>query len=91
MKVHYRGTLTNGKEFDSSYSRGQPASFGVTGVIKGWTEALQLMTTGAKWELVIPPELGYGSSGTGRDIGPNATLVFLVELLEITTTKSAKH
>jgi len=83
VEVHYRGTLINGTEFDSSYSRGQPATFPVNGVIKGWTEALQLMQEGAKWQLFIPPELAYGSRGTGADIGPNSTLIFDVELLEI--------
>jgi FKBP-type peptidyl-prolyl cis-trans isomerase len=83
VSVHYRGTLLNGSEFDSSYGRGQPAQFSVNGVIKGWTEALQLMAVGAKWKLYIPPELGYGERGAGRDIGPNATLVFEVELLSI--------
>lgn len=85
VKVHYRGTLIDGTEFDSSYKRGQPASFGVTGVIKGWTEALQLMKTGAKWQLFIPSELAYGARGTGSNIGPHSTLIFDVELLEITT------
>ena len=83
VKVHYRGTLINGTEFDSSYSRGKPAEFPVNGVIKGWTEALQLMKTGAKWKLVIPSDLAYGPRGAGGLIGPNATLVFEVELLEI--------
>lgn len=83
VKVHYKGSLINGKVFDSSYDRGQPATFPVTGVIKGWIEALQLMNVGDKFQLTIPPELGYGESGTGRDIGPNATLLFDVELLEI--------
>ena len=83
VKVHYKGTLINGKVFDSSYDRGEPATFPVTGVIKGWVEALQLMNVGDKFQLVIPPELGYGARGTGRDIGPNATLLFDVELLEI--------
>ncbi len=85
VKVHYRGTLIDGSEFDSSYGRGQPANFGVNGVIKGWTEALQLMKEGAKWQLYIPSELAYGARGTGSSIGPNAALVFDVELLEITT------
>jgi FKBP-type peptidyl-prolyl cis-trans isomerase FklB len=80
---NYRGTLVDGTEFDSSYKRGQPATFPVKGVIKGWTEALQLMPVGSKWQLVIPPELAYGEPGVGGTIGPNATLVFEVELLSI--------
>ncbi|MGA7217062.1 MAG: FKBP-type peptidyl-prolyl cis-trans isomerase [Candidatus Sulfotelmatobacter sp.] len=80
---NYRGTLIDGKEFDSSYKRGQPATFPVTGVIKGWTEALQLMTVGSKWQLFIPSDLAYGDRGAGPDIGPGATLVFEVELLSI--------
>ena len=80
---NYRGTLINGKEFDSSYKRGEPATFPVSGVIKGWTEALQLMPVGSKWELYIPPDLAYGARGAGADIGPNATLIFEVELLSI--------
>ena len=83
VSVHYRGTLLNGEEFDSSYSRNQPATFPVTGVIAGWVEALQLMNVGDKWELVIPSDLAYGPGGTGNQIGPNATLIFEVELLEI--------
>jgi FKBP-type peptidyl-prolyl cis-trans isomerase len=83
VSVHYRGKLTNGTEFDSSYQRNQPASFPVNGVIKGWTEALQLMKEGDKWELVIPPDLGYGSRGAGKVIPADATLIFEVELLEI--------
>jgi FKBP-type peptidyl-prolyl cis-trans isomerase FklB len=79
----YRGTLINGKEFDSSYKRGQPATFPVTGVIKGWTEALQLMPVGSKWQLFVPAELGYGARGAGGDIGPNSTLIFEVELISI--------
>lgn len=81
--VHYRGTLENGKEFDSSYSRGKPAEFKVTGVIKGWTEALQLMQVGSRWRLVIPPHLAYGDRGAGPKIGPGATLIFDIELLAI--------
>ncbi|HZD96443.1 MAG TPA: FKBP-type peptidyl-prolyl cis-trans isomerase [Candidatus Sulfotelmatobacter sp.] len=80
---NYRGTLINGKEFDSSYKRGEPATFPVGGVIKGWTEALQLMPVGSKWELYIPPDLAYGPRGAGSDIGPNATLVFEIELISI--------
>jgi FKBP-type peptidyl-prolyl cis-trans isomerase len=83
VSVNYRGALLNGTEFDSSYKRGQPASFGVGQIIKGWTEALQLMSVGSKWQLFIPPDLAYGPRGAGRDIGPNATLVFEVELLSI--------
>jgi FKBP-type peptidyl-prolyl cis-trans isomerase FklB len=80
---NYRGTLIDGTEFDSSYKHGQPATFPVKGVIKGWTEALQLMPVGSKWQLVLPPDLAYGDRGAGPQIGPNATLVFEVELLSI--------
>jgi FKBP-type peptidyl-prolyl cis-trans isomerase len=80
---NYRGTLISGAEFDSSYKRGQPATFPVNGVIKGWTEALQLMPVGSKWQLFVPSELGYGDRGAGADIGPGATLIFEVELLSI--------
>ncbi len=83
VSVHYRGTLTDGTEFDSSISRGQPATFEVGGVIKGWGEALQLMKVGSKWQLFIPPQLAYGERGAGRLIGPESALVFEVELLEI--------
>ena len=83
VKVHYRGRLEDGTEFDSSYKRGQPATFPVNGVIRGWTEALMLMKPGDKWELTIPPELGYGSRAVGNVIPPNSTLIFEVELLEI--------
>ena len=83
VTVNYKGTSIDGTEFDSSYKRGQPATFQVKGVIKGWTEALQLMKEGSKWQLFIPPELAYGERGAGRDIGPNATLIFEVELLTI--------
>lgn len=82
VRVHYRGTLLNGTEFDSSYARGEPAEFPVNGVIAGWTEALQLMNEGAKWELYIPAELAYGERGAGGDIGPNSVLIFEVELLK---------
>ena len=81
--THYRGTLIDGTEFDSSYKRGEPATFPVTGVIKGWTEALLMMPVGSKWQLFIPSELAYGERGAGRNIGPNATLVFDIELIGI--------
>lgn len=80
---NYRGTLLDNTEFDSSYKRGQPATFPVTGVIKGWTEALQLMPVGSKWQLFVPAELAYGERGAGGQIGPNATLIFEVELVSI--------
>jgi len=84
VTVNYRGTLINGKEFDSSYTRGQPATFPVTGVIKGWTEALQLMPVGSKWQLFIPADLAYGDNPRpGGDIAPGDTLIFEVELLSI--------
>lgn len=84
VTVNYRGTLINGKEFDSSYKRGQPATFPVSGVIKGWTEALQLMPVGSKWQLFIPADLAYGDSPRpGGDIAPGDTLIFDVELLSI--------
>ncbi len=83
VETNYRGTLINGTEFDSSYKRGQPATFPVNGVIAGWTEALQLMKVGDKWQLFVPPNLAYGERGAGREIGPNATLIFEVELLAI--------
>ena len=83
VTTHYRGTLIDGREFDSSYSRGQPASFPVKGVIKGWTEALQLMKVGDKWELYIPSDLAYGAAQRGEVIQPNSTLIFELELLSI--------
>ena len=83
VSTHYRGTLISGKEFDSSYKRGEPAEFPVNGVIKGWTEALQLMKEGAKWQLFIPSDLAYGERGAGQDIGPNSTLIFDIELLSV--------
>jgi FKBP-type peptidyl-prolyl cis-trans isomerase FklB len=87
VTCNYKGTLLSGKEFDSSYKRGQPASFPVGGVIKGWTEALQLMPVGSKWQLFIPSDLAYGDHGAGADIGPGETLIFEVELLSIAEQK----
>jgi FKBP-type peptidyl-prolyl cis-trans isomerase FklB len=87
VKAHYKGALVDGTQFDSSYDRGEPATFSLDGgVIPGWIEALQLMKIGDKWQIVIPPSLGYGPSGRGP-IGPNATLIFEVELLEINPAK----
>ena len=83
VKTHYHGTLIDGVVFDSSVDRDEPAQFPVSGVIAGWTEALQLMPTGSKWRLVVPSELAYGTQGAGGAIGPNCTLIFEVELLEI--------
>lgn len=83
VQVHYRGTLIDGTVFDSSYDRGEPIVFPVTGVIQGWVEALQLMKVGDKFELAIPSDLAYGANGSGPVIGPDATLVFEVELLSI--------
>jgi len=82
VTCHYRGTLIDGTEFDSSYTKGEPANFAVTGVIKGWTEALQLMPVGSKWQLVVPSELAYGANGRPK-IGANSTLVFDIELIGI--------
>lgn len=83
VTTHYHGTLINGKVFDSSYQRGEPATFGVNQVIAGWTEALQLMSEGSKWRLYIPSNLAYGSRGAGGAIGPDSTLIFDVELLKV--------
>jgi FKBP-type peptidyl-prolyl cis-trans isomerase FklB len=83
VTTHYKGTLIDGTEFDSSYPRGKPATFPVSGVISGWTEALQLMQEGAKWQLFIPPNLAYGERGAGQVIGPNTTLIFEVELISV--------
>jgi FKBP-type peptidyl-prolyl cis-trans isomerase FklB len=90
VTVNYRGTLIDGTEFDSSFRRGQPATFPVSGVIPGWTEALQLMEEGAKWQLFIPPKLAYGERGAGGLIGPNATLIFEVELISMQENKREK-
>jgi FKBP-type peptidyl-prolyl cis-trans isomerase len=81
--THYRGTLIDGREFDSSYKRGEPATFPVNRVIPAWVEALQLMKEGSKWQLFVPSNLGYGERGAGQDIGPNATLIFEVELIKV--------
>ena len=81
--VHYRGTLIDGTEFDSSYSRGEPIELNLNQVIKGWQEALQLMSVGSKWAIVIPSELAYGDRGAGRVISPNSTLLFDIELISI--------
>ena len=83
VKVHYHGTLISGEVFDSSVQRGEPATFGVTQVIQGWVEALQLMPVGSKWKLYIPSELAYGERGAGQMIGPHTSLIFEVELLDI--------
>jgi FKBP-type peptidyl-prolyl cis-trans isomerase FklB len=83
VTTHYKGTLIDGTEFDSSYKRGQPVTFPVSGVIAGWTEALQSMKEGATWQLFVPPRLAYGERGAGQVIGPNATLVFEVELISV--------
>lgn len=88
VTTNYRGKLINGTEFDSSYTRGEPARFAVNAVIPGWTEALQLMKPGAKWELFIPPKLAYGENGVGQLIGPNSTLIFDVELISVDKAKS---
>ena len=82
VTVNYRGTLINGTEFDSSYKRGQPATFPLNGVIKGWTEGLQLMKVGSKYQFFLPPNLAYGERAVGPDIAPNSTLIFEVELLD---------
>jgi len=87
VKVHYRGTTLDGKEFDSSYKRGQPISFPLNGVIKGWTEGVQLMPVGSKFKFYIPSDLAYGANGAGATIAPNSTLIFEVELLAIEAEK----
>ena len=87
VTAHYRGTLIDGTEFDSSYRRGKPETLPIGGVIAGWTEALQLMQEGAKWQLFVPSNLAYGERGAGRDIGPQATLIFEIELISIQEKK----
>ncbi|MDR9399207.1 FKBP-type peptidyl-prolyl cis-trans isomerase [Salibacter sp.] len=91
VRVHYKGTLIDGSTFDSSYKRGEPAQFPVNGVIAGWTEALQLMPVGSKWELYIPYNLAYGEKGAGQQIPPYSTLIFEVELLEIVDQAQAQQ
>lgn len=83
VRCHYHGTLINGLVFDSSIDRGEPAEFPLKGVIKGWTEILQLMPVGSKWKVTIPSELAYGERGAGQNIRPNSTLIFIIELLDI--------
>jgi FKBP-type peptidyl-prolyl cis-trans isomerase len=90
VRVHYHGTLIDGKVFDSSVDRGEPVVFGVNQVIPGWTEALQLMPVGSKWKIYLPANLAYGDRGAGGDIGPNSVLIFEVELLEIVKPDAAK-
>jgi FKBP-type peptidyl-prolyl cis-trans isomerase FklB len=90
VTVNYKGTLIDGQEFDSSYKRGEPATFPVSGVIKGWTEALQLMKEGSKWQIFIPADLAYGEKGAGNVIGPNATLIFDVELISVKEAAQGK-
>ena len=90
VTVHYRGTLIDGTEFDSSFRRGQPATFPVKGVIPGWTEAIKLMPQGSKWQIFIPSQLAYGERGAGNQIGPNATLIFDVELISIQEKQEKK-
>lgn len=87
--VHYRGTLIDGKQFDSSYDRGEPMTFGVTQVIPGWVEGLQLMKPGAKWKLFIPSNLAYGARGYPPLIPPNSSLIFDIELIEIEQTDTS--
>ncbi len=90
VSVHYRGTLIDGREFDSSARTGQPATFPVNGVIQGWQEALPLMREGAKWQVFIPPALAYGERGAGGAIGPNETLIFDIELIKVVPATSKK-
>jgi FKBP-type peptidyl-prolyl cis-trans isomerase len=90
VRVHYHGTLIDGKVFDSSVDRGEPVVFGVSQVIPGWTEALELMPVGSKWKIYLPSSIGYGERGAGGDIGPNSALIFEVELLEIVKPDAAQ-
>ena len=90
MKVHYHGTLIDGSVFDSSVERGEPVSFPLNGVIPGWTEGVQLMKVGDKFQFVVPSKLAYGEQGAGGKIGPNSTLIFDVELLSIEKPEAAK-
>jgi FKBP-type peptidyl-prolyl cis-trans isomerase FklB len=91
VTVNYKGTLIDGTEFDSSYKHGEPVTFPVNGVIPGWTEALQLMKEGSKWEIYIPSNLAYGERGAGKVVGPDATLIFEVELLSVKEGEAANH
>jgi FKBP-type peptidyl-prolyl cis-trans isomerase FklB len=91
VSVNYKGTTIDGTEFDSSYTRGKPATFSVNRVVKGWTEALQLMPVGSKWQVFIPPELGYGERGAGAKIPPNSVLIFEMELLDIVKDDADKR
>jgi len=91
VQVNYEGKLINGEVFDSSYARKQPATFKLTDVIPGWSEALQMMKPGATWELFIPPKLAYGEHGLGGPIGPNETLIFKVELISVSKVKNHKN
>lgn len=88
VDVHYRGTLIDGREFDSSYRRGEPTTLRINGVIKGWQEALPMMPQGSKWQIFLPPELAYGQGGAGAVIGPNETLIFEIELIAVRQAKS---
>ncbi|MBW1743539.1 MAG: FKBP-type peptidyl-prolyl cis-trans isomerase [Deltaproteobacteria bacterium] len=90
VKCHYKGTTIDGKEFDSSYQRGEPATFALNRVIKGWTEGLQLMKEGGKWQFFVPSELAYGEKGAGQNIGPDEVLVFEVELIAIENPEAEK-
>lgn len=90
LTAHYRGTLIDGTEFDSSYNRGSPIEFQMSNVIKGWGEALKMMKPGSKWEIFVPPHLGYGSKGAGDVIGPNETLIFTIELIKVDKEKPVR-